>query len=175
MKMSRAWSMPSSETFLIPPISKLLDRRLRGCAVVLDPCCGSSRRGTLRNDLYNGVDAVKWLRSLDVVADAVLFDPPYSPRQTAECYRSIGLTPTKTDTQNARFCRQVKDYLSKLLRPGGIAVCCGWNSNGFGRKRGFALLEILVVAHGAAHNDTIVTVERKKPRLRAARGAGKTR
>lgn len=30
-----------------------------------------------------------------------------------------------------------------------------------GIKRDFELLEVLLVAHGAAHNDTIVTVERK--------------
>lgn len=32
---------------------------------------------------------------------------------------------------------------------------------GFGLKRGYELLEVLLVPHGAAHNDTIVTVERK--------------
>jgi len=48
-----------------------------------------------------------------------------------------------------------------MLRPGGIAVCCGWNSLGFGLTRGYEMLEILLVTHGGAHNDTIVTVERK--------------
>jgi len=94
-------------------------------------------------------------------ADAVLFDPPYSPRQIAECYRSVGLTPTTSDTQNARLYKAVKDGLDRMLRPGGIAICCGWNSGGFGITRGYELVEILLVPHGAAHNDTIVTVERK--------------
>jgi hypothetical protein len=30
-----------------------------------------------------------------------------------------------------------------------------------GIKRNFKLIEVLIVAHGGAHNDTIVTVERK--------------
>lgn len=45
--------------------------------------------------------------------------------------------------------------------PGGLAISCGWNSNGFGRNRGFELVRVLLVAHGQHHNDTIVIVERK--------------
>ena len=55
----------------------------------------------------------------------------------------------------------MKDRLDQLLKPNGIAICCGWNSAGFGRERGYEFIEILLVAHGGAHNDTIVTVERK--------------
>ena len=40
-------------------------------------------------------------------------------------------------------------------------ITCGWNSNGFGKNRGFEIIEILLVAHGQHRNDTIVTVERK--------------
>jgi hypothetical protein len=32
---------------------------------------------------------------------------------------------------------------------------------GFGIKRGYEMLENLLVPHSAAHNDTIITVERK--------------
>ena len=35
------------------------------------------------------------------------------------------------------------------------------NSIGIGKKKGFEIIEILLVCHGRAHNDTIVTVERK--------------
>jgi hypothetical protein len=30
-----------------------------------------------------------------------------------------------------------------------------------GKNRGFEIVEILIVAHGGHHNDTLVTVERK--------------
>ena len=40
-------------------------------------------------------------------------------------------------------------------------MCFGWNSNGVGKVRGFEIIEILLIAHGGSHNDTIVTVERK--------------
>jgi len=94
-------------------------------------------------------------------AEAVLFDPPYSPRQITEVYRSIGRTATMKDTQSGHLYREVRDVLDTLLVPGGIAVSFGWNSAGFGKERGYEVEEILLVAHGGAHNDTICVVERK--------------
>lgn len=44
---------------------------------------------------------------------------------------------------------------------GGIVITCGWNSGGIGKKYGFEIEEILLVAHGGWHNDTIVVVDRK--------------
>ncbi len=167
--MARAWAMPSPHTFSIPPIAELLDRWLTDRTMIIDPFCGQSTRATLRNDLKNGSEATEWLRTLrpnhiglNIWADAVLFDPPYSPRQISEVYRSVGLHVGTAETQNARLYKSAKDGLDALLGPGGIAICCGWNSAGFGKKRGYQMLEILLVAHGGAHNDTIVTVERKR-------------
>lgn len=163
MKLSRVWAMPNKATFSIKPISELLDRWIPvgSSTVIVDPFCGDSKRGTIRNDLRDpgGQDAESFCCGLEVNADAVLFDPPYSPRQISECYKSIGLHAAKKDTQNAGLYSRVKVQLDRILRPGGIAICCGWNSTGFGRN--YVIEEILLVNHGAAHNDTIVTVWRK--------------
>ena len=35
------------------------------------------------------------------------------------------------------------------------------NSNGIGKKYGFEQIELLMIAHGGQHNDTICTVEIK--------------
>ena len=67
------------------------------------------------------------------------------------------------------FCnKKDKDYIrnktkemDEIGKPGGKAICFGWNSNGLGKGRGFELLKVLLVAHGGSKNDTIVTVERK--------------
>jgi hypothetical protein len=163
----RQFAMPSAETFSLAPVSDLLDRRLAGCVIIVDPFARNNRRGTITNDLnpetaaQSHLPADIFVDQLSVTADAVLFDPPYSPRQIAECYQGIGIKCSTEDTQNARLYRRVKDGLDRILRPGGIAICCGWNSMGFGVRRGYELLEVLIVPHGAAHNDTIVTVERK--------------
>jgi hypothetical protein len=165
--MSRVWAMPNRETFAIPPIADLLDRWLPGLAIVLDPFARNSKRGTYRNDLdptttaESHLPATEWLAELDFLVDGVLFDPPYSPRQISECYRKVGLPVGTADTQNARLYREVRDALDRRLKPGGTAISFGWNSAGFGKERGYQVEEILLVCHGAAHNDTIVTVEQK--------------
>jgi hypothetical protein len=159
--------MPNTETFLLPPVASLLDRWLADREVIVDPFARNSKRGTITNDLNPDTSATfhmlaeEFVETVKVDADAVLFDPPYSPRQIAECYQQVGRVCGTQDTQNARLYKHVKDGLDRILRPGGIAICCGWNSMGFGLGRAYKLLEVLLVPHGAAHNDTIVTVEQK--------------
>jgi hypothetical protein len=162
--------MPSPDTFSIPPVRELLAHYLSGCAVIVDPFARNSTLGTITNDLNPNttaqyhMDAVAFCEMLagqGVRADAVLLDPPYSPRQIAEIYQSIGRAATTTDTQNAHLYREVRQALAPLLKLGGPAVSCGWNSAGFGPEMGFEPTEYLLVCHGGAHHDTIVTVERK--------------
>ena len=166
--VSREFAMGDPETFSLPPVARLLDRYLAGRKIIVDPFARNSRRGTVTNDLSPATTAdyhmlaEEFVEQIAVEADAVLFDPPYSPRQISECYQSIGRAVTAQDTQNARLYKRVKDGLDKMLKRDGIAICCGWNSMGFGIKRGYHMVELLLVPHGAAHNDTIVTVERKR-------------
>ena len=172
MQFSREFAMGNHETFTLPPVSRLLDRWMSvgmpnclPCKVIIDPFARNSRRGTITNDLnpetsaQHHEEAEDFVKHLMARADAVLFDPPYSPRQVKEMYQHIGKRVTQRDTQQPY--RVIKDALTALLVPGGIVISCGWNSTGFGKKRGFELVEILLVHHGGMHNDTIVTVERK--------------
>ncbi len=50
--------------------------------------------------------------------------------------------------------------MDAILKPGGVALRFGWNSMGFPKGR-YERLETLLVNHGAAHNDTICTADRK--------------
>lgn len=168
MIFNRQFAMPDRNTFSIKPISELLDRWLFNKEIIVDPFARSSKRGTLTNDLNPSTSAQYHLHACDfikeikVIVDVVLFDPPYSPRQISEIYKNIGRSVTSEDTQNAQLYRCVKNGLDNILKKGGIAICCGWNSVGFGIKRNYEMQEILLVTHGAAHNDTIVTVEIKR-------------
>lgn len=168
--INREWAMPSPNTFSIKPVASLLGRYIKDSDTVIDPFARTSRWGTITNDLdptqptdYH-LEASEFCQILrdGVTADVVLFDPPYSPRQISEVYASIGRRATGSDTQNARLYKNVRDGLDNLLKPGGIAISCGWNSSGFGKTRHYEMLEILLVAHGGAHNDTIVVVECKR-------------
>jgi hypothetical protein len=165
--MSTTFAMPNRWTFSIPPIAAFVRRYTQGCGVIVDPFCGESTVAHHRNDLgRGGIDAEDFVRSLitqGIRADCVLFDPPYSPRQIAECYKSIGRAVTTEDTQNAALYRKVRAALDDILVPSGIALSFGWQSNGFGKD--WTTDEILLVQHGGAHNDTICVAQRKPLRL----------
>ena len=154
--------MPSRWTFEIGPIAEFVARHTVGKQRIVDPFCGRSTLAQWRTDIAFGPDAETFLRVLKldgVRADCVIFDPPYSPRQISECYKAAGLPVTREDTQNARLYASVRALLAELLEPGGIALSFGWQSNGFGRD--WETLEILLVQHGGAHNDTICVAQRK--------------
>ena len=165
MKFSRVWAMPSADTFSIPPIADFVRRHLTGVSV--DPFARNSALAYYRNDLnpktaadYH-MDAVAFLEMLandGITAGTVILDPPYSPRQISECYAAAGETAGMKDTQNARLYRDVRKSARRLCRPGSLVLSFGWNSAGMGK--GFEPIELLLVAHGGAHNDTICLAER---------------
>jgi hypothetical protein len=153
--------MPNADTFQVKPIRAFVDRWVRG--VVVDPF---ARNQTIASEYTNDLnpdtaaryhmDAVAFLNMLAdqrVVADCVVFDPPYSPRQIAECYKAAGLTPTMQDTQSARFKKECRNAIRRLCKQGSVVLSFGWNSVGMGPL--FDTNEILLVSHGGDHNDTI--------------------
>lgn len=165
MQIERIWAMPNSETFEIKPIKELLATEVL-LGLWLDPFARNSQVATITNDLnpecntdYH-MEAVDFLRLFEnSSADGVLFDPPYSPRQIKECYGGIGLAEFNTQTD---FYSGVKDEIARVVKPGGKVICFGWNSMGIGKNRGFEMVRLLLVPHGGARNDTIVTVEIKR-------------
>lgn len=107
------------------------------------------------------MDALDFLKMLKTKsADIVLYDPPYSPRQVKECYDGIGIKVTADDTKASWRAKHL-DEIQRILKPNGLCISFGWNTNGVGKKRGFEIIEILLVAHGGSKNDTLCTVERK--------------
>lgn len=167
MTINRVWHMPNKNTFEIKPIRKLIEKYIKDARVVVDPFANSNKYGTITNDLdpqydttYH-MDATEFLKSLDDnIADVVLYDPPFSPRQVSECYKKFNMTVNMETTQASYWSKQ-KEQIARIVKPNGIVVTCGWNSGGIGKKYGFDIVEILLVAHGGWHNDTIITVERK--------------
>lgn len=164
MKLSRTWAMPNKHTFSIPPIGEFVKRYLSKSVVSIDPFCGEKRWATHNNDLgIHKVDAEAFLHGLraeGVLADLFIFDPPYSPRQMSECYKSVGLEVGMAGTQNGALYKRVRDAAVPILSTNATCLSFGWNSAGMGQKRGFEIIEILLVAHGGGHNDTICVAER---------------
>jgi len=76
----------------------------------------------------------------------------------------MGLSVNMQTTQ-ASFWGNLKKEISRIIKPNGIVISFGWNTNGIGKTKGFEILEILMVAHGGQHNDTICVVEKKQALL----------
>lgn len=47
------------------------------------------------------------------------------------------------------------------LTDDAIVLSFGWNTVGMGKNRGFEIIEIMLVCHGGAHNDTICLAEKR--------------
>lgn len=168
---SRVWEMPNSNTFDIKCIGKLIHKYFKPEFESIDPFANKNRIAKITNDLdpeMNAdycMDALDFLKQFDDNSmDFVLYDPPYSPRQVSECYKKLGKTVNMQTTQ-ASFWGNLKKEIARITKPNGIVISFGWNTNGIGKTKGFEIIEILMVAHGGSHNDTICTVERKLPTL----------
>ncbi len=171
IKFSRAFAMPSRNTFSAYPIGRFVRRYLGKSTVSVDPFARDLDWFTHTNDLNPVTNAqrhmdaeefCKQLKAEGVKADLAIFDPSYSPRQIAECYSAIGLAVGTEETQNGHLYKRVRDALDDLVEPNGVVLSFGWQSAGMGTGRNYELLEILLVNHGGAHNDTICIAEQKR-------------
>jgi len=168
--ISRVWAMPNANTFDVTPIHNFVRKYLHQSRTSIDPFARNKRWATHTNDLDPGttaefhMDALEFLEMLigkGIKADTAIFDPPYSLEQCARSYKNVGRVVTERDTQIWGRWTEHKHALSRLLTADGRVLTFGWNSQGMGKKHGFEIEEILLVCHGAAHNDTICVSERR--------------
>jgi len=147
MIINRIWAMPNKRTFKIKPIKELIKKHKNKGDLVLDPFPFEYK-----------IDATDFMKKCeDNIFDLGLLDPPYSPRQLKECYKGKGEYDTKASTWS-----NWKNLMAKKIRKGGKVISFGWNTGGLGMRRGFKIIEILLVPHGGQHNDTICVVEVKE-------------
>ena len=152
MKMSRVWEMPNSKTFRIKAIQSLIiEYADKVCkdknSIILDPFANENSIGEylrkykyITNDLDTSYNTDYHLEAQDFMAqfevnsvDLILYDPPYSSRQVSECYKKLGKTVTMTDTDASYFVK-FKDEIARVLKPNGVCISFGWNTNGIGKK-----------------------------------------
>jgi len=167
--MRRIWAMPSKWTFTIKPIRELIFKYVKDPSNWVDPFAGENSPAEITNDLNPDrpakfhLDALEFLQQ-QTYAEGVLYDPPYSFTQAKECYDSYGkelfVEHDKKPTM-MNYWSSCKNEIARIVKPGGIVISFGWNTNGMGKGRNFEIVEILIVPHGGDKNDTIVTVERK--------------
>lgn len=162
MEINRVWAMPNQWTFKIKPIRELLEKYHVNSGWV-DPFAGWNSPAEFTNDIEgrcakSQMDGYEFLCSLeDNKYEGGLFDPPYSVEM---CLRKY--TPKYAGTAGkSEYWAKCKNELSRIIKSGGLSIHFGWGSSALGMKRGFKIIEILLVPHGGSHNDTIVTVEQK--------------
>ncbi len=174
MKISRTWAMPNKNTFSVSPIRDFVEKHLQQSIRSIDPFARNYAGATITNDLNPKTlaqyhePACEFLRSFigGELFDLVIFDPPYSLRQVKEMYQSIGIKKlSMAETHNVGRWTEEKDFIDRILKPGGYVLSFGWHSNGMGKKRNYKIQEILLVAHGSAHNDTICMSEQKSKEI----------
>ncbi|WP_232540786.1 hypothetical protein [Lysinibacillus fusiformis] len=171
LTMDRTWNMPNKNTFEIHSIQELLTEELQG-GLIIDPFANNNSFAHLTNDLNTKyetdfhMDALEFLKLFDDESvDVVLFDPPYSPRQIKEAYESVGLDTQGGQLTRSSYWSNLKREISRILRVGGKAISCGWNSGGMNNNDVFHINRIRLVAHGGNHNDTIATVSVKTKKI----------
>jgi len=150
-------------TFKAPKVRAWVEQYCKGL-VVLNLFAGPTRlSGCIEysNDLdpnfattfhLDALDCVNLLRSnLERKFDRIVIDPPYSYRKSMELYHG---------NKNSRF-KKILDLIPEILTPKGLVITFGYHSNVMSKKRGFAIREILLISHGGAQHDTIVSVEER--------------
>jgi hypothetical protein len=168
MEMRRDWAMPTKWTFDCPPIYQFIEKYYKAATSVLEPFKGHSSFESCSNDIDRDIEAdyhedvLDFLQTVkDQPFDLVLFDPPFSPRQMRECYRMANKPWEQSTALRTSSWKAERDCIANMIRVDSWVLSFGWNSTGMGKARGFALEELLLVCHGAAHNDTICIAEKK--------------
>ena len=127
MRIERAWAMPSKNTFSIKPIGAFIQEEMGG-GLWIDPFSCGCRIAQVTNDLNPDVDADYHMDALDFLkqfedesVDGVLYDPPYSSRQVAECYHGVGREVTMETTQGS-FWAKHKREMARIVKRGGAGA-----------------------------------------------------
>ena len=166
IKFTRVWSMPTPWTFKMKPVRVILDKYVGSGKGWVDPYAGKNSPAGITNDHNLEIKTDYHMEAIDFVEmlrgeyEGVLFDPPYSFTQVERHYKILGKPVTKEVTMMG-FYEKVKSVICEKIKLGGYAISFGWNTSGFGKARGFRIIEIMAIAHGGSRNDTLVTVEKK--------------
>lgn len=147
-------------TFQYSPARKFVEKRLSGR--VLNACAGRTTLNhdgeMVRNDLNPKVDAEHHLDVAEIADhfeprsfETVVFDPPFDQRQAEEKYDGI----------HAIDVYAALESFERLLAPGGLVICFGWNSWGMRSFGAFDRSETVLFQRGPIHRDVIATVDQR--------------
>ena len=144
-------------TFSVKPIKEWVERNSKGKVLNLFAGKTKLKLDEFRVDIDKTMIADIYMDSYDFVKqckdkfDTIILDPPYAYRKSMEMYNG----------NKASKFNQVKDLIPNILNKDGIVITFGYHSVSMGNSRGFIQKKILLMSHGGAIHDTIVTIEKK--------------
>lgn len=174
IKFKRICQPLSPYTFQAPKIKAWVEEHLDSDDLILNLFAGKTRltkcRREVRVDLdpemkpefvMDALDFIRWWKEKCTVPkcgclffpkfNKIILDPPYSYRKSMELYKG---------NRNSRF-KQILDILPDILAEDGQVITFGYHSSVMSKKRGFKIVELLLMSHGGAIHDTIATVEER--------------
>ena len=162
----------SFETHKLQPFERLFgyamnnwiyNHNVIGDLTIIDPFARKCSWGTLRNDINpefypdhttHRMDALEFMLNIPrETAHIVLFDPPFSDRQSNEEYGTSNLYT------NPKYITDICKQAFNVLKPGGYFVKCGYNTNSPGA--GFELIHVSIANFGACRNDILFSLWKK--------------
>jgi len=100
-------------------------------------------------------DALEYAKKQEVaIFDLILFDPPFSDRQSKDKYGTSNLYT------NPSYISDLGTECYRILEPGGYIIKCGYNSNS--PDPNLVLVKGFISHYYGCRNDVIVTVWQKQ-------------
>jgi hypothetical protein len=128
--------------------------------VIIDPFARDCLWADITNDLnpntkaHTNMDALDFIKSIKSNScSMILFDPPFSDRQSNDKYGSSNLYASDSN----KISLITKEF-QRVLRAGGIVLKLGYNST---RIKNLDLIDLYLVNFGASRNDVIISVHKK--------------
>ena len=128
--------------------------------IIIDPFARNCQWGDLTNDInpetsaMNNLDALEFLETIPTNSGKlILFDPPFSDRQSNEKYGTSNLY-----SSDSNKISRIQNEFARILRAGGYVIKLGYNST---RIKGLKLIEIRIVNFGGSRNDVILSIHKK--------------
>ena len=133
---------------------------------IADPFARDCRLAKYTNDLDPETEADHHITALEFLSffgrdslDLVIFDPPFSERQTHDNYNGFGINLYASDGVMLSDC--LKEAAIKI-KPGGHLLKLGYNCNTFNYDFGLVALWIVQKTHKNHNNSTIISLWQNK-------------
>jgi hypothetical protein len=159
MIVTREWCMANSYLYKMNPVKNIVSKYISDGWV--DPFAMEGSPADIKNGV-NGegaIDGLEFLKALkNESVSGCLFDPYDDFKKCLKAY-----SPKHNGTAGrAEYWSKCKDEIARIMKPSGIVISFCNDSNGIGKNRGFNIIEVMLLCHGACHKDSIVTVDKKE-------------